>query len=235
MEQPNQLAFPQFDDLEAMVREFKEHAGPARLMMAFDIKAAHRLVPIHPQDWGLQACRLEEEEEIYLNARGTFGVASAAFWWGRVAGVASRVFHRILEPQAIFCLLLFADDGLILSGGGNYHRNMIGLFMEIPLSWSKTRGGHKVEWIGYNVDIQSWRLGVSEKKVEWMKSWTQLALSRADAGAGVQSWLRQDGLPCRNRQKSPAILGPTLCCVFPSTRWQLLRPSLGGQAGYKVL
>ena len=61
VEQPNQMGFPQFDDLEAMVKEFKNHAGPAKLMMAFDIKAARRLVPVHPRDWGLQACRLDDD------------------------------------------------------------------------------------------------------------------------------------------------------------------------------
>ena len=159
VEQPNQLAFPQFDDVEAMVNEFKEHAARALLMMAFDIKAAHRLVPIHP---GTGACR----PAGWMRRRrscSTFGVASAAFWRGRVAGVAFHVFQRLLNPRAVFCLMLFADDGLEL-------------MEEMPLSWPKTRGGHAVEWIGYNVDIQSWRLGVSAKKVEWMRSWAQLAL-----------------------------------------------------------
>lgn len=118
----------------------------------------------------MQACRLDQEEEILVNTRGTFGVASAAFWWGRVAGLAFRVFHRLLPPSAIFYLLLFADDGLMFSSGHQYHRHLLGLFvflevMEIPLSWSKTRGGVRTEWIGYTIDLQQWKIGISNKKV----------------------------------------------------------------------
>ena len=43
--QPNKMAFPQYDDVEAMMKSFKKHAKGPRLLMAFDIKAAHRLVP----------------------------------------------------------------------------------------------------------------------------------------------------------------------------------------------
>lgn len=111
------MAFPQFDDVDCAMKAFKADGPSSRALLAFDVKSAHRLIPIHRRDWGLQACRLDKEEEVLLNTRGTFGVASAAFWWGRVAGLLFRVFHRLLPPQAIFYLLLFADDGLVLSGG----------------------------------------------------------------------------------------------------------------------
>ena len=183
VDQPNQLAFPQFDDLEAVTKAFREQADPRRFLLAFGIKSAHRLVPIHPRDWGLQACRLDCEEEILVNTRGTFGVATAAFWWGRVAGLVFRVYHRLLPAEAIFYLLLFADDGLMFSSGQQYHRHLLGLFMflevmEIPLSWSKTRGGVRTEWIGYTVDLQQWKIGISEKKVQWLRSWTAGALAQ---------------------------------------------------------
>ena len=64
------------------MRAFKETATPTRLLLTFDVKAAHRLVPIHEADWGLQACRLDDDQEVYVNCLGTFGVATAAFWWG---------------------------------------------------------------------------------------------------------------------------------------------------------
>ena len=116
-----------------------------------------------------------------MNTRGTFGVASAAFWWGRVAGTIFRVFHKLIPRDAIFYLLLFADDGLILSGGLDYHKLILALFiyvevLEIPMSWSKTRGGTLIEWIGYTVDIRLWQLGIGEKKVEWLKKWCSWAV-----------------------------------------------------------
>lgn len=131
VEQPNKMTFPQFDDLECALRAFKGHEPTARFLMAFDIKSAHRLIPIHRRDWGLQACRLEDDARVFLNTRGTFGVASAAFWWGRLAGLAFRIFHRVIPTGALIYLLLFADDGLALVGGAECHRLILG----------KTRGG----------------------------------------------------------------------------------------------
>ena len=216
--QPNKMAFPQYDDVEAMLKSFKAQAGGPRMLMAFDIKAAHRLIPVHPRDWGLQACRLEDEDTVYVNTRGTFGVASAAFWWGRVAGTIFRVYRKLIPPEAIFYLLLFADDGLILSGGLDYHKLILALFiyvevMEIPMSWAKTRGprgGVQTEWIGYTVDVKQWRLGIGPKKIEWLKRWCAWASEQGKllgrdfrAGLGRMGFLAVPGrswLPCMRPQ-----------------------------------
>ena len=80
--QPNRMPFPQFDDVEAVVGALKEKGPVRRMLMAFDIKAAHRLIPVQKEDWGLQSFRLEDEEEVFVNMVGTFGVASAAFGGG---------------------------------------------------------------------------------------------------------------------------------------------------------
>ena len=134
---------------------------------------------MHERDWGLQACRLDNEE---VNTRGTFGVASAAFWWGRLAGLLFRVFHQVIPSDAALYLMLFADDGLLLTSGEDYHTLLFALFiylelMEVPLSWPKTRGGLEVEWIGYTVNLKDWTLGVSKKKVDWLRTWSDWALS----------------------------------------------------------
>eukprot|EP00434_Breviolum_minutum_P020185 symbB.v1.2.017800.t1/scaffold1394.1/size200789/23 len=172
VDQPNKMEYPQFDDLQAMMGAFQQHQPGRRMLMAFDIKAAHRLVPIQPEDWGLQACKLEEEGNVWCNTRGTFGVTTASFWWGRVASTTFRVLHRLWPEGALCYLLLFADDGLLMAGGEDYHKLILSLFifldlLEIPLSWKKTRGGFKTEWIGYTVDLEDWKIGVSEKKVAW--------------------------------------------------------------------
>ena len=178
IEQPNRMEFPQFDDLQAMVGSFQQHQPAQKLLMAFDIRSAHRLVPVQPEDWGLQSFKLEEDDKIWCNKVGTFGVASASFWWGRVASTTFRVLHRLWPEGALCYLLLFADDGLILAGGEDYHRLIISLFaflelLEIPLSWKKTRGGFKTEWIGYTIDLESWKIGVSERKVAWLVDWVK--------------------------------------------------------------
>ena len=178
VQQPNRMLFPQCDDLEAAATALQEEDPGEKMLFAFDIKAAHRLVPVQRQDWALQSFSLDNPEEIYVNMVGTFGVSSAAFWWGRVASVVFRVFHRVLPQHLIFYLLLFADDGLMMAAGPEYHKAIMALFLflevlEVPLSWKKTRGGFRVEWIGYTVDVERWRVGISEKKVRWLAEWAK--------------------------------------------------------------
>ena len=182
--QPNRMTFPQCDDLEAAAEALKRVAPGERMLFAFDIKAAHRLIPVQEEDWALQSFRLEDEKELLVNMVGTFGVASAAFWWGRAASVIFRTFHRVMPDRLLYYLLLFADDGLLMAAGPEYFKVVVGLFlyldlMEVPLSWRKTRGGFQAEWIGYTIDLERWRVGVSEKKVRWLVSWAERILQES--------------------------------------------------------
>lgn len=182
--QPNRMTFPQFDDLEAAAGALEKEGEGERMLFAFDIKAAHRLIPVQKKDWALQSFRLEDPQELWVNMVGTFGVASAAFWWGRAASVIFRTFHRVVPSWWLFYLLLFADDGLLMAAGRDYHRVALSLFlflevMEVPLSWKKTRGGFKAEWIGYTIDLERWMVGVSEKKVQWLVEWSRRLLGES--------------------------------------------------------
>eukprot|EP00435_Cladocopium_sp_Y103_P059542 s1184_g21.t1 len=178
----NRIRFPLFDDLEAAMHQFLKEADSRRLLMAFDYKGAHRLVPIHEDDWGKQAFRLEDEGEVLLNCVGTFGVASAAFWWARLAATLQRTMWAFLPFRDPIYLLLFADDGLCLASGPRYRKILLAILLfltvlEAPLSWAKTRGGQQVEWLGYQIDVKAGLVGVSEKKVEWLRGWVDQVLA----------------------------------------------------------
>ena len=72
--------------------------------------------------------------------------------------------------------LLFAGDGWLVSVGKHYWRPMLfWLFIlelaEIPLSWSKVNGGTKVQWIGYDLDVDRFEKGISSRKVKWVADW----------------------------------------------------------------
>ena len=226
--QPNKMTFPQFDDVEAVLRALRKEDPAQRMLIAFDIKSAHRLIPVQKEDWGLQSFRLSREDEVFVNMVGTFG---AAFWWGRAAAVIFRTFHRVLPPRLLFYLLLFADDGLLFSAGEEYHKLIIALFlyldlMEVPLSWKKTRGGFTAEWVGYQVDFGNWRLGVSEKKVKWLLEWTERVLEEKHmvgrefkAGVGSFGW-------------GQTLPRTSLCRVFEGG-WLIFRGApYGGEAGH---
>ena len=181
----NRMRFPLFDDLEAVMGQFIQEAEPNRLAMCYDFKGAHRLVPIHPDDWGLQAFRLGDEEEVYLNCVGTFGVASAAFWWSRLAATLQRTMWKFLDFKEVLYGLLYADDGLFLAAGPRYKRNLLAvlLFLTVlgaPLSWRKTRGGQRTEWLGYTIDIRKGLIGISEKKVAWLDTWITQVLKEGE-------------------------------------------------------
>lgn len=238
LSQPNRMAFPQFDDLECAMRALKEHDSGARFLMAFDIKSAHRLIPVHRRDWGLQACRLEEEEKIYLNTRGTFGVASAAFWWGRLAGLIFRTFHKVIPVEAILYLLLFADDGLLMVGGAECHRLIIGLFlylevMEVPLSWAKTRGGSMDRLYRRPQHLAPWSRskegGVAEDVV------LMGGLARPHAGKRLQRRTGSAGVPGGHLEEVPTLSRATLRCLLSGEGRQFLQSPPGHKIGHSVL
>ena len=62
----------------------------SHIALVWDFKSAHRIVAVNKSDWGLQACslvaankpRLVDTDEVLLNTVGTFGIASAGYWWG---------------------------------------------------------------------------------------------------------------------------------------------------------
>ena len=222
----NQMRFPLFDDLEAAMAQFLSEADSRRLCMAFDYKGAHRLIPIHESEWGKQAFRLDEQGPVYLNRVGTFGVASAAFWWGRVAGTLQRVLWQFFSPGSPIYSLLYADDGLMLASGPDYRKNLIAALLYLtvlgaPLSWGKTRGGQNVEWLGYQVDVQKGKVGISARKVEWLVSWVQNVLRNEGVlGRDIKAALGRMGFlagPLKQARPFLALIYRWAAKVNPST------------------
>ena len=125
-----------------VLRELPESHGP-KFGFKVDVKDAHRLIIISPQDWHLLACRSEKTKEVYINMTGTFGVASAAYWWSRVAIATVRGEHHIPGPELASMLLV--------------HLRVMGF----PLSWKKLAGGERLQWVGYEMLLKSPSLGLS--------------------------------------------------------------------------
>ena len=65
IKQPNRMTFPQCDDLEAAAEALKRVGPTERMLFAFDIKAAHRLIPVQEEDWALQSFRLVGRERAF--------------------------------------------------------------------------------------------------------------------------------------------------------------------------
>ena len=123
-----------------------------------DISKAHRRFLHEPSELGLLACRVKNNDDhIFINRVGTFGVASASYWWGRIAAAGIRLTHEIIGPQRPIEMLIFADDLESLGAGLEGRRGIVSAYlylstMGFPFKWSKQRGGLKVEWIGFFTD-----------------------------------------------------------------------------------
>ena len=84
-----------------------------------DVAKAHRRVKVKKEDWGVLACKTASNSDtIWLNKTGTFGVASAAYWWSRLMGLIGRfALNAMLDDW--FLALIFVDDIHMAAGGGN--------------------------------------------------------------------------------------------------------------------
>lgn len=188
----DRMRFPLIDDAAAVMCSVEDHVDrevqKVRFSMVYDIARAHKLIPVRRMDWGYQAFRLpgpketpEEESAVYLHTRGTFGVASAAYWWGRCAASAVRLAHNLADEHLGLWHLLFADDGWLTATGRWFWRKILYWFFvldlfEFPISWKKVSGGCMVQWIGYQLDVQQFTVGISDRKKEWVRSWVAARL-----------------------------------------------------------
>ena len=76
-------------DLKRAVRE-KAKLDELTLALTADVKEAHRQVPIHPDDWHYLGFQLVPDRDVFINTVGTFGIASASYYWSRVAAAVGR-------------------------------------------------------------------------------------------------------------------------------------------------
>ncbi len=53
---------------------------------------------------------VRDEDAVFINKVGTFGVGSAAFWWSRMAAVAAQVWFGIAASAWDTYLLTYVDD-----------------------------------------------------------------------------------------------------------------------------
>ena len=58
-----------------------------------DVTKAHRRVKILPPEWRYQVAKLEDE--WWINKVGTYGMASAQLYWGRLASILLRLLYHV--------------------------------------------------------------------------------------------------------------------------------------------
>eukprot|EP00435_Cladocopium_sp_Y103_P074476 s164_g49.t1 len=100
----DRMRFPSIDDAAGILAhvedEIRSKGGGARCSLLYDISRAHKPLPVDEDDWGYQAFRLpgeNQEDKVYLHTRGTFGIASAAYHWQRLAANVALLLLRVLR------------------------------------------------------------------------------------------------------------------------------------------
>jgi len=166
---------PGAPDLKRVLRAQAEWPSTPFGLVA-DVKDAHRVVVIHPSDRHLLGCRSRPDGPIYFMSRGTFGVASASYWWGRLAAALLRLLYRVVPERALFWGMVLADDYKFEAAGPDFVEVLLLVVLTaevlgFPWSWGKLRGGTDFTWVGYQHQLREHALGLSESRAAWLRGW----------------------------------------------------------------
>ena len=181
----DKLRMPGVREKHHLLRTYKEkRLNP--LSILGDVKNAHRLVKIVQREWGMLGCQLDDHS-VWVNKVGTFGIASAAYWWSRLSGCLIRCVYGLLGPLNPLDMLLYADDLELLGANQKERLSMVfALYylalLGVPMKLEKFHGGFRVEWIGLFVDYTTYSVGLSEKRAGWLITWIHDALAAGKVG-----------------------------------------------------
>jgi len=113
---------------------------------------------------------------LHLNTVGTYGLASASWWWGRLAALFTRLAHYVVDDIA--WIFRYADDFLFLLEvikGKTFLPLWKVLFLwevlTIPLKWKKTQGDQEMNWIGFHFNFKQEVMGLSQQRAGWVLAW----------------------------------------------------------------
>ena len=126
--------------------------GTRWVLLKADVTKAHRRVKVLRKDWRFQVASLGEE--WWVNKVGTYGMASAQSYWGRLAALLLRVLYALF-PQVDWNFV-FVDDFLWLlrsEGAVNVAVALLATLLALgtPLSWKKTHLAEVNTWLGFVV------------------------------------------------------------------------------------
>ena len=162
-------------EIAAIVRESTE-TGEAPFCVSADIKAAHRLVKVRESDWGYMCCRTDSSSDtVWVNRTGTFGVASAPYWWAKLSGLIGRFVGHVMQ-QYWFLHMIYVDD-LHGSFVGHHKFELLWIWLlafelvGTPFGYHKFGGGFASDFVGFRIRYDLVEVGVSEKRGKWLVDW----------------------------------------------------------------
>ena len=181
----DKIRAPGAREKKQLLREMME-AKQVAFSVVGDILKAHRRFKHREEEHGCLGCQIDASEEIpgdpdsqtvYVNKVGTLGVSCASYWWTRIsaAGAGIRATRRLLGPEFMLDLLLYADDleslGLCASRRDSAKLLLYMSLLDFPFKWAKMRGVFCVEWLGLETEYNSYRLGLTKRRADWLVNW----------------------------------------------------------------
>ena len=151
-------------DLKRSMRE-KAKLDELTFALTADVSEAHRQVPIHPDDLHLLGCQVVSGGEVFINTVGTYGIASASYYWSRVAGAVGRLAQCLIRNAATTWHMLVARGLLTFF--------VLCAVLGVPLSWHKTSRGDVLVLVGFELLFRSRCVGISARRAEWFSRCTQ--------------------------------------------------------------
>ena len=111
-----------------------------------------------------------------------------------MAAALSRLVYAVFGDDFWLWLFVHSDDCLFLAGGKKWMECIVyPLFLlrvlGVPFSWPKLAAGFVVNWIGLEVNVREWSLGLSARRAAWVTGWLEakLAAGKVRIGELVQA------------------------------------------------
>ncbi|CAE7873637.1 LRRC45 [Symbiodinium necroappetens] len=160
---PNKSANPTISGLR--------RCSPARpaleklFALILDVSKAHRRILIRPSDRGLLC--FFHREVLYQCLTLNFGARASGFYWARLAGLLSRLLHRLIYVR--HALLIYVDDLISLLSGPSAPvwaalMCIFLLILRVPMSWHKAYLGCRPTWIGWCISLTSFTAAMEPSK-----------------------------------------------------------------------
>ena len=167
----DQQSYPTAADLKASL----ESLPFTTFSLSGDVSRAHRLIRVREADWPRQSCRAQKGGSIFTNTVGTFGVASASYWWFRMmAGLGRLLYYAHGKDETAF--LSYVDDLLWLTQSADGLVRIVAsilllTILGMPFAWHKFSGGKEHDWIEFALCVPSRTIGISLLRSDWIVNW----------------------------------------------------------------
>ena len=126
------------------------------VLLKLDVTKAHRRIKVRRCDWKYITALINDQ--IWVNKCGTYGVASAQYYWGRMAALNLRLLYYLFPD--IRWAFVYVDDFIIVLDTKHHKALALAIILTMtawgcPLSWKKTSLGEVSNWLGYQVNCRT--------------------------------------------------------------------------------